>query len=237
MKLNENECILTPRMLLVPYCSHHVLTYHQWMQDEELQKLTASEPLKLPEEYSMQESWRQDADKLTFIICTAPERSEWAEKKQVIPGQQDAPECMIGDVNLFLYPYDNDDDEDNVQDEEKQNNEDLVVGELEIMIAEPSARGKGLAHEALQAFMWYISSSLPALLAEYAQQDKQRRTSLRYLRVKIDKDNKRSLALFEKLGFKHSTGPNYFGEMELRANMLDGNVNMENVEKLAYGSS
>ncbi|EUC31599.1 hypothetical protein COCCADRAFT_100868 [Bipolaris zeicola 26-R-13] len=236
MKLNENECILTPRLLLVPYCSHHVLTYHQWMQDEDLQKLTASEPLTLPEEYSMQESWRQDADKLTFVICTASDHSAWAEKKQVIPGLQDAPECMIGDVNLFLYPYD-DDDEDNVQNEEKKNSEDFVVGELEIMIAQPSARGKGLAHEALQAFMWYISSSLPSLLAEYTQQDKQRRASLRYLRVKIDKDNKRSLALFEKLGFKHSTGPNYFGELELRANMLNGGVNMENVEKLVYGSS
>lgn len=135
-----------------------------------------------------------------------------------------------------MYPYD-DDDEDNVQNEEKKNSEDFVVGELEIMIAQPSARGKGLAHEALQAFMWYISSSLPSLLAEYTQQDKQRRASLRYLRVKIDKDNKRSLALFEKLGFKHSTGPNYFGELELRANMLNGGVNMENVEKLVYGSS
>lgn len=135
-----------------------------------------------------------------------------------------------------MYPYE-DDDEDNAQNEEKKNNEDFVIGELEIMIAQPAARGKGLAHEALQAFMWYISSSLPALLAEYTQQNKQKTAILRYLRVKIDKDNKRSLALFDKLGFKHSAGPNYFGELELRANMLDGAFDTDNVEKIVYGSS
>ena len=34
------------------------------MSSEELRKLTASEPLSLEEEYSMQESWREDDDSL-----------------------------------------------------------------------------------------------------------------------------------------------------------------------------
>lgn len=45
------------------------------MKSKELQKLTASEPLTLEEEYKMQKSWRDDADseiykntKLNFII-------------------------------------------------------------------------------------------------------------------------------------------------------------------------
>lgn len=62
MKLNENLCIFGKKTVLIPYEKLHVPKYHAWMKDEELQRLTASEPLNLEEEYKMQELWRNDED-------------------------------------------------------------------------------------------------------------------------------------------------------------------------------
>lgn len=143
--------------------------------------------------------------------------------------------------NLFLFPSDDDDEGQDQSDKKQQDARTPVIGELEIMVARPEARGQGLAQEALQAFMWYISTSLPAILKEYTpHQDQGKESALSYLRVKIDQENKRSLSLFGKLGFKHSSGPNYFGELELRASISDagdkGNGTIVNVEKLPYGT-
>lgn len=204
-------------LLLIPRCQN-------------LQTLTASDPLTLPEEYAMQRSWRQDRDKLTFIVCTAP-LSQDAETpstaEQMTPGQHDAPEHMIGDVNLFLYAdvdSDSDVEEKKVGEEEENDNAHALVAELEIMIARPDARGKGLAHETLRAFLCYVSTELAAILAEYDGSSVSaagKASWLKYLRVKIDKDNVRSIRLFERVGFlRTSEEANYFGEMELR--MEDG---------------
>ncbi|XP_034264610.1 alpha/beta-tubulin-N-acetyltransferase 9 isoform X2 [Pantherophis guttatus] len=109
MKINQNTVLQGKRVALVPYTSAHVPRYHEWMKSEELQRLTASEPLSLEQEYEMQCSWREDADKCTFIILDA---EKWSSQKAT---EED---CMVGDVNLFL-----------------TNSEDPTVGEIEIMIA------------------------------------------------------------------------------------------------------
>jgi RimJ/RimL family protein N-acetyltransferase len=184
----------------------------------------------------MQTSWRQDADKLTFIICTSP--SDVSTLGKVTPRVEDASDCLIGDVNLFLYPPEECDDGVGEQGRHETGKMD-AVGELEIMIAQPDARGKGFAKEALQAFVWYISTSLPAILDEYAKavDDTDKSKSLSYLRVKVDKDNTRSLGLFRKLGFSQVSEPNYFGEVELRSNVVkDGIVQIDGFAKiLCYG--
>lgn len=41
---------------------YFIIRYHEWMKSEELQQLTASEPLTLDEEYKMQKSWFEDDD-------------------------------------------------------------------------------------------------------------------------------------------------------------------------------
>ncbi|XP_063208514.1 alpha/beta-tubulin-N-acetyltransferase 9 isoform X3 [Chroicocephalus ridibundus] len=129
MKINQNTVLQGQRVTLVPYTSAHVPRYHEWMQSEELQRLTASEPLSLEQEYEMQRSWRDDADKCTFIVL---DRERWS-------GQARAEEdCMVGDVNLFLTDA-----------------QDPTLGEIEIMIAEPSYRGRGFGKEATLMMMSY----------------------------------------------------------------------------------
>ncbi|KAH7077349.1 GNAT domain-containing protein [Paraphoma chrysanthemicola] len=220
MKLNEHQAIVTPRVLLVPYSAHHVPTYHEWMKDEEIQKATASEPLTLPEEHAMQQSWRLDHDKLTFIVCHAPSTAqETSTVGEIRAGIHDAPERMIGDVNLFL--YEDEDEDDATQDSITPNKP--IIGELEIMIAAVPARGRGLAHATLLAFLGYISTNMSLILAEYiAGSDEKSERYLKYLRVKIDQENVKSLGLFGKLGFQNVGGVNYFREIEMRMQITDG---------------
>ncbi|XP_001658793.2 N-acetyltransferase 9-like protein [Aedes aegypti] len=121
MRLNEHLKIVGTNVILVPYESKHVPKYHQWMKSTELQELTASEPLSLEEEYQMQKSWREDDDKCTFLIL---DKAEYYKSGDEIA-------ALIGDTNIFLQSNDSDEDGDG-----------LKTGEIEIMIAEPIARGK-----------------------------------------------------------------------------------------------
>ena len=130
MKLNENTVLQTSRLLLVPYESRHVPNYHEWMKSVELQQLTASEPLSLEDEYKMQKSWREDTDKLTFILL---DRSH-------LESTNDEIASMIGDVNAFFH----------------LNEDNSLQAELEVMLAELKSRGRGLGSEAIVAMMKYV---------------------------------------------------------------------------------
>ncbi|XP_074116807.1 alpha/beta-tubulin-N-acetyltransferase 9 isoform X1 [Sminthopsis crassicaudata] len=135
MKVNENTALLGQRVILVPYTAEHVPRYHEWMKSEELQQLTASEPLTLEQEYAMQRSWREDADKCTFIVLDA-------EKWRAQPDSTEE-NCMVGDVNLFLTDL-----------------QDPTLGEIEVMIAELGCRHRGLGTEAVLMMMAYGMTTL-----------------------------------------------------------------------------
>lgn len=68
MRLNQTDKLVGEKCILVPYCKKHVEKYNEWMQNEELLRLTFSDQLSLEEEYLNQQSWYLDDNKLTFII-------------------------------------------------------------------------------------------------------------------------------------------------------------------------
>uniref|UniRef100_A0A4W6DY71 Alpha/beta-tubulin-N-acetyltransferase 9 n=1 Tax=Lates calcarifer TaxID=8187 RepID=A0A4W6DY71_LATCA len=160
MKINENTLLEGHRVVLVPYNADHVPRYHAWMKSPELQQLTASEPLTLEQEYDMQRSWREDNDKCTFIIL---DKQRWAD-----PSVEEE-QCMVGDVNIFL-----------------TDPTDPSLAELEIMIAEPSYRGRGIGKEVTHMMMSYGVTKL----------------GIKKFQAKIGLDNEVSIGMFKKLHFQ-----------------------------------
>ncbi|XP_061181804.1 alpha/beta-tubulin-N-acetyltransferase 9-like [Saccostrea echinata] len=128
MILNSNVILVGKKVVLVPYEEIHVPKYHEWMKSEELQKLTASEPLSLEEEYGMQKSWRNDEFKCTFIMLD----------KEKYNGPKTEIDAMVGDVNLFL-----------------TEEEDELAGEINLMVAEENVRHKGFGTESLFLMIRY----------------------------------------------------------------------------------
>lgn len=190
---------------------------------QEIQEATASEPLTLEEEYAMQRSWRQDADKLTFIACRPLPNP--LERPIYLSPEDDSPENMVGDINLFL----------RVDDGDEGHAPPGIIGEIELMIAEKVNQRRGYGKAALLTFLRYIVERQGQILGEFVgagaggvggETLAKVKAAIpatggdllfSCLSVKIGKDNERSLALFEGLGFvRVSEEPSFFGEFELR---------------------
>lgn len=169
------SCCCFPDLVLMPYQSGHVEQYHRWMQSEQLLRLTGSEPLSLEEEYEMLQSWRTDLSKQTFILELASH--------------------MVGDLNLFFSTEDADDEHGAV----------CRVAEINVMVADPQHRRKGIARTALQAVLWTF------------------RNEVDVFRAKIDEDNTFSIQLFEYLRFQRVRHVAAFHEVwyEYRAVSVD----------------
>ncbi|CAK1548627.1 unnamed protein product [Leptosia nina] len=177
MKCNSKLKIISKNLILVPYMEKHVPKYHEWMQSEELQKLTASERLTLCQEYDMQKSWREDEDKCTFIIL---DRRKYELHNDEI-------DSMIGDTNIFI------------------TDKDIGQGEIEIMLAEESARGKKLGQEAVTIMLLYGIESI----------------NLKRYEAKISLTNEISFKMFKKLGFEEESRSLVFQEITLARNVTE----------------
>ncbi|KAI1761338.1 GNAT domain-containing protein [Hypoxylon sp. FL1150] len=231
MRFNNNIALTGPQVLLVPYDPHHVPRYHEWMEDAAIREATASDRLTLDEEYENQTSWREAPDKLTFIICE-PARDAGdmghpaSSRTAIVAGEADTPDRMIGDVNMFLTPWDGDDGEG-----EEEKGKAYVNAEIDIMIADPTHRGKGLGRATVATFLLFIHSNLDGILAEYASASSEaKKPELKDVVAKINAGNQGSIKLFTGMGFSQRGGVNYFGEIELVLEGLgvkDGKVEKE----------
>ncbi|KAH9249476.1 hypothetical protein BASA81_012838 [Batrachochytrium salamandrivorans] len=159
---------------LTPYRRSHVPKYYSWMQDAQLREQTGSEEQTLEEEALNQLQWRDDPDKCTFIVT-------------------DLQNNPVGDVNLFFSKLDEDDGEDGGK----------LKAEINVMIAEKSARGKGLGSLAVWGMVWFAQQHFP---------------QVERFEAKISLDNQPSLSMFTKrLGFVEESRSQAFSEATLVA--------------------
>jgi RimJ/RimL family protein N-acetyltransferase len=161
---------LPGKVLLVPYRPEHVAAYHEWMCDPLLLQATASEPLSLHEEYEMQETWRADPRKCTFIVLDASAiRAGFRATDSTLPASfiGETIPSMIGDVNLFLSPYS--DEEDSAVVDSPDQEQQLWQGEIDIMIANPTNRRRGCGFEAVLLMLWYAVTQIKDIARFYCK--------------------------------------------------------------------
>ena len=265
MRLNEQLVVEGQKCSLIPYSEDLVEVYHQWMENEWLREMTCSERLTLEEEKKMQQSWREDPNKLTFIIAAktahvahaakmdsnANNTNTGAEAKNINfnsknvdhninsknilidlvvrdlsnlnskddgnaknDGSDDKnhegfnfEEAMAskklvpcGDVNLFgTETYEGKEGKEGKHHGEEEEEKEETFVEIEVMLALPEYRGKGLAKEALLLIMRFARKYL----------------KIHRFRAKILEKNTNSLKLFEGLGFLEQCRKPIFEEIWL----------------------
>jgi RimJ/RimL family protein N-acetyltransferase len=108
--------------------------------------------------------------------------------------------------------------------------QEVLTGEVDVMIADVKDRRKGIGRAAVEAFLFYIVRQSSNILREYAAQGRAREVSdaelpeLKALMAKINVHNEGSIALFKSLGFKQQGKANYFGELTLQLKDFKGIV-------------
>lgn len=157
---------------LIPFEAEHVPLYFRWMQSKELLEMTATEPMTIEDIEESQRRLLNDKTALSLLIQVS--------KNNV--------SSIIGDVNLFRHDFLCEDD--------------LIVAEVDVMIAEANWRRKGIASEVVQMLL--------------NMRDPRHLPKVNKFIVKILEKNRPSIAMFTKLGFSPiGDGVNTFGEYEM----------------------
>ncbi|OTA67858.1 hypothetical protein K449DRAFT_400521 [Hypoxylon sp. EC38] len=172
------------------------------------------------------------------------------EEHRVLAGVADEPGRMVGDINLFLTPWeDADADCDGDGEEESRGERTCYAAEVDIMIADQKHRGKGFGRAAVATFLLFIQRHADSILSEYVGAGADANgggcgsgsggsggAALRELVAKIHASNTGSIALFKSLGFKQRGDVNYFGEIQM---VLEGfgSVDNESVREVAWAAS
>nr|ADK92874.1 RimL/acetyltransferase-domain protein [Hypericum perforatum] len=120
--------------------------------------------------------WMQDP---LLLQATGSEPLSLQQEYQMQLSWTQDPLTMVGDVNIYMNDLD-----------------DPQLAEVEIMIAEPKSRGKGLGKETVLMMMAYAVQNL----------------GIHVFRSKIGETNGASLQLFHKLGFAEVSRSEIFKE-------------------------
>ena len=205
MKDNYEICLIGPKVILFPYRPEHVPQYHEWMKDPSLLEATGSEPLSLEEEIEMQQSWRNDPKKCTFIVhsrrgCSDDGDTDSKEEEKTGLNLMNHLDSMVGDVNLFFSDIEGEKEDEEDHHSHKINSNEIKASksqprpkqqaEIDIMIAEHDHKRKGLGRDATSMMLLYGASLVFA-----------DNTKIRRYFCKINDDNAPSIRLFENLGF------------------------------------
>jgi RimJ/RimL family protein N-acetyltransferase len=139
-------------------------------------------------------------------------------------------DAMVGDVNLFL--SDDDDNDDDGDDNDGNNSQEVDsktkptkrMAELDVMIAEPDARGKGIGKECACMMMLYAAKHTHLNICKFV--------------VRINEDNVASRKMFEHaLGFREVNYAACFQQYEYEFKHETCEAAIEALEKIICDAS
>jgi len=241
MKQNNETCLSGGvgggKIILAPYRLEHVPNYHEWMKDPDLLEATGSEPLSYDQEIQMQQSWRDDETKCTFIVHAPVDNCSFRyididnddnyndnngdhESQVKVFHVEDNLSTMIGDVNLFLSEIDDNDDNDN----DDNNNDNDINEKPRVQIGLCESTSKIAARQKKEK----TQAEIDIMIAEKEYRGKglgysatifmllygARELNIQRFFCKINEDNISSIRLFQRLGFIQCNYASCFRQIE-----------------------